>query len=154
MVSFARVMGSCASCDELRFRSRRERPRGREVRSVLVAPENAMSPAVPSRDRSLVYSFAFRLGLASVVLAGCAPEPAEVVGSDARPTTVAAVAAPTSIAPQRLSRITLVTGDRVLLSQADGREPAIAVEPGPGRDQVGFVSRVTHDRGVENVIVL
>ncbi|MFV2172724.1 S8 family serine peptidase [Actinomadura sp. LOL_016] len=39
--------------------------------------------------------------------------------------------------------VTLVTGDQVVVTPRDGREPLVAVEPGAGRDGVGFSAHVT-----------
>ncbi|RSN46417.1 S8 family serine peptidase, partial [Actinomadura sp. WAC 06369] len=49
-------------------------------------------------------------------------------------------------APGGVSRsVTLVTGDRVAVTARDGRAPLVDVEPGPGRERIGFSVHVTED---------
>jgi len=76
-----------------------------------------------------------------------APQPAP---ASAQPASASGAA---SAAP-RTSRITLVTGDLVVVTHGGGREPVLSVQPGPGREQIQFVSRVTHRGGGEELIVL
>jgi subtilisin family serine protease len=44
------------------------------------------------------------------------------------------------------STVTLITGDRVTLTQSDGQPRILGIEPGEGRDGVGFLQEIENDR--------
>ena len=70
---------------------------------------------------------------ACLLLGACADDPI--------PTAVSPPAASTPRPEFRPTSVTLITGDRVHLSPVPGRPPLVRVEPGPGRERMGFVLR-------------
>jgi subtilisin family serine protease len=52
------------------------------------------------------------------------------------------------------SVVTLITGDRVHLTQTAEGPAVVMIEPGPGREHVGFVRTSTNERGKEQLMVL
>jgi subtilisin family serine protease len=44
------------------------------------------------------------------------------------------------------STVTLITGDRVTLTQSDGHPKLVGIEPGEGREGVGFLQEIVNDR--------
>src|SRR5687768_4513132 len=82
-------------------------------------------------------------GIALGVIAACTGE--EPTTAPARNEVATASAAAT---------VTLVTGDRVRVRRGRDGRSAVAVEPGPGREGVGFVQQGSWKDGVEEMRVI
>jgi subtilisin family serine protease len=59
------------------------------------------------------------------------------------PVSPASASTPDGTSP---STVTLITGDRVTLTQSDGRPRILGIEPGEGREGVGFLQEIVNDR--------
>jgi subtilisin family serine protease len=57
----------------------------------------------------------------------------------ARPAAATSPASPSPAAVAKAPAVTLITGDRVRLFDQPGGAPAVAIEPAPGRENVGFL---------------
>ncbi|MEV5826728.1 S8 family serine peptidase [Spirillospora sp. NPDC052242] len=88
------------------------------------------------RERNRLHRRTIRAAIAAAASLACAAAlavPAAAAGAPVRATP-----------PDGPSRaVTLVTGDRVVVTPRDGRPPRVTVEPGAGRDDVGFAAHVT-----------
>ncbi len=97
-----------------------------------------------------------RGGTAALVVAalavsvGAAPAAVATAG----PAALRAGAGPVGTAPAGAVTVTLVTGDRVRVLPAPGGVPALQVEPGPGRDRIGFVREAHTGPGGTDLTVI
>src|SRR4051794_32422990 len=124
-----------------------------------------MSRLIPTRaDRTVEMRWTVKIGrtgrrggttaLAVAALAvsvgAAAPPAVATVG----PAALRAGAGPVGTAPARAVTVTLVTGDRVRVLPAPGGVPALQVEPGPGRDRIGFVREAHTGPGGTDLTVI